>query len=498
MAAFAEYDQYDGLGLAKLVRGKEISPIELCEEAISRIEKLNPIVNAVVTTMFDIGRNAAKTLLPDGPFTGVPFLLKDLISSYAGVKLTSGCRAYKDYIPDYDSEMVKRFRKTGLITLGKTNTPEFGLMGITEPELFGPTRNPWNIEHTPGGSSGGSAAAVASGMVPLASGGDGGGSIRIPAAFCALFGLKPTRGRTPTGPKLGELWQGAAVEHVLTRSVRDCAAMLDAISGADAGAPYIIKTPERPYAEEINRDPGSLRIAFNTESPLGTGTHEYCREAVHKTAKLLQDLGHKVEEAKPEIDGVKLANTYFTLYFGEIAAEIELAKSLLKKKIGRRDFEITTWFFGKLGHCCSAKDFVQAIRQWDIAARAMGQFHLKYDLYLTPTVAFPPAKIGELLPKSYEKAAMEIISSLNLGSLAKATGLVNKIAIQTLAKTPFTQLANFTGQPAISVPLHWDKNGMPCGVQFIAPSGDEATLFRLAAQLEKAKPWFNQRPSLQI
>ena len=309
--------------------------------------------------------------------------------------------------------------------MGKTNTPEFGLMGITEPELFGPTRNPWNVEHTTGGSSGGSAAAVASGMVPVASGGDGGGSIRIPASYCALFGLKPSRGRTPTGPKYGELWQGAAVEHVLTRSVRDSAAMLDAIQGADPGAPYIIKPPNVPYSEEINREPGSLKIAFNTESPLGTGTHEYCREAVLKTAKLLQDLGHKVEEAKPEIDGVKLANSYFTLYFGEIAADIELAQSVLKKKVSRNDFEITTWFFGKLGHCYSAMDFVQAIREWDIAARAMGQFHLKYDLYLTPTVAFPPAKIGELLPKSYEKAAMEIISFLKLGSLAKASGLVN-------------------------------------------------------------------------
>jgi len=498
MPGFVEYDQYDVLGLAKLVREKKVSPVELCEEAIGRIEKLNPVLNAVITPMFDIGRDAAKKPLPEGPFTGVPFLLKDLISYFAGVKFTSGCRAYKDYVPDHDSEMVKRFKKTGLVALGKTNTPEFGLMGITEPELFGPTRNPWNIERTCGGSSGGSAVAVASGMVPIASGGDGGGSIRIPASYCGLIGLKPSRGRNPTGPKAGELWQGAAVEHVLTRSVRDCAAMLDAIQGADAGAPYVIKPPDIPYSEEINREPGSLKIAFNTESPLGTGTHEYCRQSVLKTVKLLEDLGHKVEEAKPEIDGIKLANTYFTLYFGEIAADIKLAQSLLKKKVGRKDFEITTWFFGKLGHCYSAADFVEAIREWDIAARAMGQFHLKYDLYLTPTVAFPPAKIGELLPKSYEKVAMEVISFLKLGFLAKFSGMVNEIAIQTLAKTPFTQLANFTGQPAMNVPLQWDENGMPCGVQFIAPFGDEATLFRLASQLEKAKPWFNKRPSLQF
>ncbi|PKN36447.1 MAG: amidase [Deltaproteobacteria bacterium HGW-Deltaproteobacteria-2] len=498
MAGFVEYDQYDAVGLAKLVREKKISPAELCEEAINRIEKLNPILNAVINPMFDMGRETVKKSLPDGPFTGVPFLLKDLISAYSGVKLTSGCRAYKDYIPDYDSELVKRFKKSGLIALGKTNTPEFGLMGITEPELYGPTRNPWNIEHTPGGSSGGSAAAVASGMVPMASGGDGGGSIRIPSAFCALFGLKPTRGRTPTGPKYGELWQGAAIEHVLTRSVRDNAAMLDAICGADVGAPYIIKPPERPYTDEINCETGSLKIAFNTESPLGTGTHEYCKEAVLQTAKLLQDLGHNVEEARPELDGIRLANSYFTLYFGEIAADIELARSVLKKKVSRSDFEIATWFFGQLGHHYTAFDFVRAMREWDIAARVMGQFHLKYDLFLTPTVAAPPAKIGELLPKSYEKVAMKILSVLNLGFLAKASGMVNQIAIQTLAKTPFTQLANFTGQPAMNVPLQWDKKGMPCGVQFIAPFGDEATLFRLASQLEKVKPWFDKRPELKV
>lgn len=496
MTGFVEYDQYDGLGLAKLVREKKISPAELCEEAISRIEKINPVINAVVTPMFDIGRAAAQKPLPEGPFAGVPFLLKDLLGAYAGVRFTSGCRAYRDYIPDYDSELVKRYKKSGLITLGKTNTPEFGLMGITEPELFGPARNPWNVEHTPGGSSGGSAAAVASGMVPLASGGDGGGSIRIPACYCGLFGLKTSRGRTPTGPKVGEWWQGAAVEHVLTRSVRDSAAMLDAVCGADAGAPYVIKPPDRPYSEEINREPGSLKIAFNTESPLGTGTHDYCKQAVYETAKLLESLGHKVEEAKPELDGIKLANSYFTMYFGETAADIKLAETVLKKKVGRKDFEITTWFFGELGHRYSAGDFVEAIREWDIAARIMGQFHLKYDLYLTPTVAFTAAKIGELLPKPYEKTAAKIISILKLGALARASGMVNQIAMQTLAKTPFTQLANFTGQPAMNVPLHWDKNNMPCGVQFIAPFGDEATLFRLASQLEKAKPWFDKRPSL--
>jgi len=494
MGGFKEYDKYDATGLAKLVREKKVSPAELCEEAIARIESVNPKLNAVVTPMYDIGRKTAAGQLPDGPFTGVPFLLKDLLAAYAGVPLTSGCRAFKNYIPDYDSELVTRYKKAGVVVLGKTNTPEFGLMGITEPELFGKTRNPWNTDHTPGGSSGGTAAAVASGMVPMASGGDGGGSIRIPSSFCSLFGLKPSRGRNPTGPVYGELWQGAAVEHVLARSVRDSAAMLDATLGADPGAPYIIPPPEKPYTEEIESEPGELKIAFNTQSPLGTEVHPECVAAVEKTAKLLEELGHKVENASPKIDGKGLADSYFTLYFGEIAADIDGAKELTGKKARRKDFELTTWFFGELGHKYTACDFVKAIRKWNDAAREMGRFHLKYDLYLTPTVADPPARVGELLPKSYEKAAMKIMSRMKLGNVAKTTGVISQIALGILAKTPFTQIANYTGQPAMNVPLHWHENGLPCGVQFIAPFGDEATLFRLAAQLEKERPWFDKRP----
>ncbi|MCJ7772177.1 MAG: amidase, partial [Desulfobacterales bacterium] len=292
MGRFKEYDTYDGLGLAELVRKKEISPDEICEEAISRIEALNPKLNAVITKMYDQGRKAVKDQLPDGPFTGVPFLLKDLLAAYAGVPMTSGSKAFKNYIPDHDSELVRRYKKAGLVILGKTNTPEFGLLGYTEPELHGITRNPWNTDHTPGGSSGGSAAAVASGMVPLASGGDGGGSIRIPASCCGLFGLKVTRGRNPTGPEHGAIWQGAVVEHVISRSVRDSAAILDSICGGDIGAPYYVPNPERPYLKEIEQNPGSLKIAFNTHSPIDTDVHPECVQAVEDTAKLLEKLGH--------------------------------------------------------------------------------------------------------------------------------------------------------------------------------------------------------------
>ena len=494
MGAFKEYDHYDGLGMAELVRKKDISPAELCEEAVRRIEKLNPRLNAVITPMFDLARNDIEKGLPEGPFTGVPFLLKDLIAAYAGVPLTGGSRAYRNYIPDEDCELVKRFKKAGVVIMGKTNCPEFGLMGITEPELHGPTRNPWNTDHTPGGSSGGSAAAVASGMVPIASGGDGGGSIRIPASCCALFGLKPTRGRNPTGPDHGAIWQGAVVEHVISRSVRDSAAMLDATCGADAGAPYIIPLPERPYMEEITREPGSLKIAFNTHSPLDTEVHPECARAVEETARLLEGLGHTVIEDRPAIDGKALATSYLTMYMGEIAADIEELELILGRKAKRSDVEALTWTLGLLGRTYSAGYFVEQMREWGTAARTMGRFHETYDLYLTPTTASPPVRIGELKPKPAERALLTIVNSMGLGKLLKLSGIVDTLAVQSLSKTPFTQLANFTGQPAMSMPLHWTDEGLPCGVHFIGRFGDEATLFRLAAQLEQAQPWFDRRP----
>jgi len=494
MGTFKEYDRYDGLGMAELVRKKEVSPAELCEEAVRRIEKLNPRLNAVITPMFDLGRNDIERGLPEGPFTGVPFLLKDLVAAYAGVPLTGGSRAYRNYIPDEDCELVKRFKKAGVVIMGKTNCPEFGLMGITEPELHGPTRNPWNTDHTPGGSSGGSAAAVASGMVPIASGGDGGGSIRIPSSCCALFGLKPTRGRNPTGPDHGAIWQGAVVEHVISRSVRDSAAMLDATCGADAGAPYIIPPPERPYMEEITREPGSLKIAFNTRSPLDTAVHPENARAVEETARLLEGLGHTVVKDRPVIDGKALATSYLTMYMGEIAADLEELELILGRKTKRGDVEALTWTLGLLGRTYSSGYFVEQMREWGMAARTMGRFHEMYDLYLTPTTASPPVRIGELRPKPAERALLAAVNSMGLGKLLKLSGIVDTLAVQSLSKTPFTQLANFTGQPAMSVPLHWTAEGLPCGVQFIGRFGDEATLFRLAAQLEQAQPWFDRRP----
>ncbi len=496
MTDFKEYDQYDGLGLAELIRTRQVSAAEVCEAAVARIERFNPKLNAVVTPLFELARRTIAQGPPAGAFQGVPFLLKDLLAALAGAPLSFGCRALRDFVPDHDSELVRRFKQTGLVILGKTNTPEFGLVAYTEPDLFGPTRNPWDLGRTPGGSSGGAAAAVATGMVPLAGGGDGGGSIRIPAAYCGLFGLKPSRGRNPTGPDFGELWQGAVVEHVITRTVRDSAAMLDATSGADAGAPFVIAPPERPYIEEIRREPGRLRIAFNLCSPIGTAVHPENEKAVLQTALMLQRLGHEVDEAAPDLDGRALARSYLTMLYGEVAADLKDLGLVLGRAARPDDVETGTWTLGLLGRCEPAAAMAAARRLWGRAARAMGRFHETYDLYLTPTTAQPPARIGELKPRPFEVGALRLVNRLGLGRWLRRSGVIDRIAIRNMARTPFTQLANFTGQPAMSVPLHWTRDGLPCGVHFMARIGDEGMLFRLAAQLEKASPWFHRRPAL--
>jgi amidase len=494
MATFTEYDNYDALGLAELVQKRKISTEELCDAAVERIEAKNPALNAVIRRLYDYARETIRAGLPKGPFTGVPFLVKDLVSTMAGVPLTMGSKAYRNYVPPADSELMKRYKAAGVVILGKTNTPEFGLMGVTEPELHGPTRNPWDIGHTPGGSSGGSAAAVAAGMVPMASGGDGGGSIRIPAGYCGLFGLKPSRGRTTLGPSYGECWQGAVVEHVLTRSVRDSAAMLDAVCGPMAGDPYGIPKPRRRFLSEIDKDPGRLKIGFSARSPLGTEVHPECSQALEHAAHLLEGLGHDVEEAYPGVDGLTLAKSYFMMYFGEVAADIQELKGMLGRRPRPSDVEGPTWSLALLGRAYSAGEFVLAMREWNRASRAMADYFGSYDLFLTPTTAYPPARIGELKVTGVEEILMKFTNKLGLGSLMRLSGIADKIAVETLARTPFTQLANVTGLPAASVPLHWTRDNLPCGVQVIAPYAEEALIFKVCAQLEKAQPWFGRRP----
>ena len=496
MISPAEYDQLDGLAMAALVRTGRLTPAELCAAAIARAEAVNPQINAVVHPLYEPARRRATAGLPAGPFGGVPFLLKDFGAHYAGVPHTSGSRALRGFVPEADAELVRRWQAAGLNIMGKTNTPEFALLGVTEPLLHGPARNPWHRGHTPGGSSGGAAAAVAAGIVPVAGAGDGGGSIRIPAACCGLFGLKPSRGRVPTGPEQGEKWQGAAVEHVLSRSVRDSAALLDATQGPDAGAPYFLPAPVRPYLEEVGRAPGRLRIGFSLGHPLGSTLHPECATAVRAAAHLLESLGHDVEEVPLPFDGQAVASAFLMLYFGETGASIAALARHLGRPARPADVEPTTWLLGLLGRTYSAADFAAARHSWNDHARRMGRFHLTHDLLLTPTLATPPVRIGELQPKPFEQTLLRVVNTFGLGGLIRRSGIVEKLAKQSLEKTPYTQLANLTGQPAMSVPLHWTADGLPCGVQFIAPLGAEDMLFQLAGQLEQAQPWFSRRPVL--
>ena len=496
MISPTEYDQLDGLAMAALVRTGQLTPADLCAAAIARAEAVNPKLNAVVYPLYEQARRRAAAGLPAGPFGGVPFLLKDFGAQYTGAPHTSGSRALRNFVPTEDAELVCRWQAAGLNIMGKTNTPEFALMGVTEPALHGPTRNPWHLGHTPGGSSGGAAAAVAAGIAPVAGAGDGGGSIRIPAACCGLFGLKPSRGRVPTGPEQGEKWQGAAVEHVLSRSVRDSAALLDATQGPDAGAPYFLPNPARPYLEEVSRAPGRLRIGFSLGHPLGSALHPECATAVRDAAKLLESLGHDVAEVPLPFDGRAVATAFLMLYFGETGASIAALAKVLGRPARPRDVEPTTWMLGLLGRTYTAADFAAARHTWNDSARRMGRFHQTYDLLLTPTLATPPVRIGELQPKPLEKTLLKVVNTFGLGGLIRRSGIVEKLAEQSLEKTPYTQVANLTGQPAMSVPLHWTSDGLPCGVQFIASLGAEDVLFRLAGQLEQAQPWFNKRPAL--
>jgi len=496
MSGFSDYDKYDGLGLAELVLKKEVKPIELVEEAISRIEKLNPQVNAVIYKMYEQACQAAVGDLPDGHFRGVPFLLKDLAASYGGVPLTSGCRFFKDLVPDHDSELVKRFKAAGVVILGKTNLPEFGLAFVTEPELFGPANNPWDLTRTTGGSSGGSAAAVAARMVPLAHGSDGGGSIRVPASCCGVFGLKPTRGRNPAGPDFGDLWRGFACEHVVTRSVRDSAAMLDATAGADTGAPYWAVPPERPFLSEVGLNPGKLRIAFTAEPFFGSRVDEDCIKGLEATVKICQDLGYEVTEAVLPIDGKALARAFLTVICCETRAFIEEGEALLHRKATYKDFEPSTWVSGLLGKKLYAPDFSKSINLIQRASRQIGEFFERFDVLLTPVLASAPLVTGASQIKGFRLMAMKFLGRLNAGGVISKISGIGALAGEAFEFAAYTPLFNATGQPAMSVPLYWSDKGLPIGMQFVGRYGDEATLFRLAGQLEKARPWFDRFPPI--
>jgi len=463
----------DATALADLVRRKEVKAIELVDASIDRIERLNPSLNAVVTPMYDLARKAALSPLSEGPFAGVPFLLKDLLAEYGGAALIESSAFLRDHVSEQDSELVSRFKRAGLIVVGKTNTPEFGILPTTEPRLFGPSRNPWDTTRTTGGSSGGSAAAVAAGLVPMAHGNDGGGSIRIPASCCGLFGLKPTRGRNPLGPHYGDMFTGLVAEHALTRSVRDSAALLDATSGPDLGDPYWAPLPARPFLQEVGAGPGRLRIALTTQAAPDVAVHPDCVAAARDAAALCADLGHEVTEVTPAIDGQVVMQAFMTLWSAGCAWTVDD----WARRTGRTPtpdlFEPLTWALREMGRQHSASAYLLALQDLQKVSRQVARFFLDYDVWLTPTLGEPPVPLG----------TFDSPPETPLQGLFRAAAFM-----------PFTPICNITGQPGMSVPLYWNDDGLPVGSHFVGRFGDEAALFRLAAQLEQARPWASRRP----
>ncbi|MCA9681051.1 MAG: amidase [Myxococcales bacterium] len=487
-----EYDDLDATALAAMVQAGEVSPGELVEAAIERIEARNPAINAVVHRSYERARaQAADPALPQGPFRGVPFLLKDLKADDAGQPSTSASALLRQHKPGHDSELVARFKRAGLIVCGRTNTPEFGILGVTEPALYGPTRNPWDHGRTCGGSSGGSGAAVAARMTPLAHGGDGGGSIRIPASHCGLVGLKPTRGRVPLPPVQGR-WADFVVEHVLARSVRDSAGILDCIAGPALGDAHTAVPPTGPYAQAITRPPGKLRIAFCRDALFAEGISEECQAAVDQAVALAQDLGHELVEAKPRFDRAAMVRAYLTVVAGNVAAGVRAAEALVGHRARSGELEDGTWLLRTIGESLSAADYIEQLAVIEREAVEVARFFENHDVLLTATVARPPVEIGELAPKPAELMAVRALRRAPIKAVLMK--VLDQLAQTSLTPVPNTQLFNMTGQPAISLPLYWTEGGLPIGTQWAARTGAEDLLLQLAATLEQARPWAERKP----
>lgn len=497
-----DYSAHDALGLAELVRRREVTPTELVDACIAAVERVNPQLNAVVTPMFESARKEAAALEapPEesarAPFRGVPFLVKDLSQPVAGVRFTRGGRFYAKDVPTHDSTLIGRYRRAGLVLVGKTNTPELGLTPFTEPVVHGPTKNPWSLAHNTGGSSGGAGAVVGARIAPMAHGGDGGGSIRIPASACGVFGLKPTRGRTPMGPDLGEAWFGLALDHALTLSVRDSAALLDASDGYEPGAPYDAPPKAGPFLDEVSKSPGKLRVLLCKRPLLPSEPHRDVLAAADDAAKLCESLGHVVEERDLPIDRDAFAVDFTTLVAVATACDIDEAAGIVGRTPTHLDFETSTWVVGLLGRTMTGPRLEAARRRLMLLARRVAEVQRDFDVILTPTLGAPPPLLGSLLPRGIEASAQRLIASAGLTSVLRIGPLVEAIAKKTFAFIPYTPLANVTGQPSMSVPLHWNAEGLPIGAMFTGRCGDEATLFRLAAQLEQARPWRSRKPPI--
>jgi amidase/6-aminohexanoate-cyclic-dimer hydrolase len=470
-----DYDRHDATGLAKLVREKQVSPAELLEAAIARAEAVGPRINAVVARHYDEAHAAVRAGLPHGPLQGVPFLLKDLHALLAGTVTSNGCRFFVDNRADHDTELVARYKRGGLNIFGKTNTPEFGLTVTTEPQLHGPTRNPWNPDYIAGGSSGGAAAAVAAGIVPAAHASDGGGSIRIPASCCGLFGLKPTRARNPHGPDRGEGWSGMSTEHVVTRSVRDSAVLLDVTCGPDLGAPYFAPPPQRPFVEEVGAAPGRLRVGLVTRTAAGEAVDPECERAARDAAQLMEALGHRVEETSLASVEEGFGPAFRVIVAGNQRAAIETHATKIGRQPASDELEKVTWLFFEAGAKASAADYARAVGVVHRTGRQMARLFERFDLVLTPTLPKPPQRIG---------------------TFSMMTDDPDAYGREVAYFTSFTAIVNVAGNPAVTLPLHWTPDGLPVGVQLIGRYADEATLLRVSAQIEEARPWFDRRPAI--
>jgi amidase len=475
---FRDYANYDAVGLAELVRHREVHPGEIAEAAIERIECLNPALNAVVFMAFEEARERARNVSMELPFAGVPMLLKDIGAQRRGWPTRQGSSLTPATGARRDSTIVRRYEDAGAVLLGKTNVPEFGIMAITESALYGPARNPWSLSHSPGGSSGGSAAAVAAGLVPIAHAGDGGGSIRIPASCCGLVGLKPTRARTPAGPELGDVMNGIVIDHVLTRTVRDTAAMLDATAGAEPGDPYAAPATATSFVDAMRRCRRPLRIGFATGDLYGNVAGAESRAAVLHAARLCEQLGHVVEESSPDLGRPyeEIRAAFEQIWISGHAMLMRQSAALtVGREPRRQELQGMVWAVYDAGIRVSAIDYQAAWATLHVIARRVAAWHADYDAWLTPTLSTPPWRIGHLDLENTDRRG----------------------AYQPMREyCPYTGLQNMTGQPAISLPLYRSSGGLPMGVHFVGRFGAEDTLLGLAAQLEEAQPWDALKPAI--
>lgn len=464
----------DAIGQAELIKKGDISPAELVQAAIDQVEALNPTLNAVITPMYEQALEIAKKDLPDAPFKGVPMLMKDGVASVKGARMTSGSALFKNYIGKEDSTLVKRLKKAGFIIIGKANLPEFGLLPTTEPTAFGASRNPWDTSRTTGGSSGGSSAAVAARMVAVAHANDGGGSIRIPASCCGLFGLKPTRGRNPLGP-FGELVSGLVAEHVVTRSVRDSAAVLDVTAGDEMGTFYCAPPKNGSYLAGLDKKPRKLKIGFITTTPMGGKVHQDCVEATLKAVQLCKGLGHEVREMPLNLPftGKQLGEIFGVIWAVAATSPLALIKKITRQEPPKELVEPLTWALYQQGQKVSGADYELARQAMQKVGRSINFAFQDIDIWLSPTLGMPPVPIG-----SFAQDENNPLAPMKMAS----------------AFSPMTAIFNISGQPAASVPLHWNKENLPIGVQLVGKFGDEHTVFQLSQQMEEAVQWGKKSP----